>query len=80
MFITVEDMIGAYEIGQMLGVSRQRVQQIVSRADFPAPIKVLAMGKIWLTGDVEKWVREHRTALTEPEPPVKPAPGRKRRT
>src|ERR1043165_5762949 len=77
MFITVEDVIGAAEIGKMLGVSRQRVQQIVTRADFPTPAKVLAMGKIWLTGDVEKWVREHRTALTEPEPPAKRTPKRR---
>jgi predicted DNA-binding transcriptional regulator AlpA len=80
MVITVEDILGAAEIGRLLGVSRQRVQQIVSRSDFPAPAKVLAMGKIWLAADVEQWVREHRASLAEAhEPPAPRATKRPRR-
>jgi prophage regulatory protein len=55
------DPIGAAEIGRRLGgVSRQRVQQIVNRPDFPKPVKVLDMGKVWDADDVEAWIREHR--------------------
>jgi predicted DNA-binding transcriptional regulator AlpA len=43
----------------MLGVSGQRVQQLVSRSDFPKPDAVLAMGKVWPTADVEEWARAH---------------------
>lgn len=53
--------MGAAEIGVRLGgVSRQRVQQIVSRADFPDPEESLAMGKVWDAEKVEEWIREHR--------------------
>lgn len=51
-------LMGAAEIGRLLGVSRQRVQQLVSRPCFPEPCAVLAMGKIWLTVDVEDWAVE----------------------
>jgi prophage regulatory protein len=50
-------LVGAAEIAAMLGVSRQRVQQLISRPDFPAPAVVLAMGKVWLTADVEAWAK-----------------------
>lgn len=43
----------------MLGVGRQRVQQLVSRHDFPAPEITLAMGKVWRRADVEMWARAH---------------------
>jgi len=48
---------GAHEIGLLLGVSRQRVQQIVNRDDFPRPAFELAMGKVWRTEDVRAWAR-----------------------
>lgn len=43
----------------MLGVSRQRVQQLVGRADFPKPKAVLEMGKVWKRADVEEWARKN---------------------
>lgn len=52
--------MGAREIELRLGVSRQRVQQLISRADFPAPYDELAMGKVWRIADVEAWIRGHR--------------------
>lgn len=48
-------VMGAAEIGAMLGVKRQRVQQIVNGPGFPAPYANLAMGKVWLTADVRRW-------------------------
>jgi prophage regulatory protein len=55
------DLMGAHEIGLRLGgVSRQRVYQLTSRADFPEPVADLAQGKIWLKADVEQWIRHHR--------------------
>lgn len=39
----------------MLAVSRQRVFQITSREDFPAPEVELHMGKVWRTEDVRRW-------------------------
>lgn len=42
----------------MLGVNRQRVSQLAARPDFPEPLAVLAMGKVWAAADVEKWAKK----------------------
>ena len=55
--------VGAKEIQRRLGVSRQRVQQLMTRSDWPAPYEVLSMGKIWLHEDVEAWIARHRPEL-----------------
>lgn len=60
MFLLMELLMGAQEIGEMLGVSRQRVYQLTSRADWPEPAATLAMGKVWRTEDVKRWQAEHR--------------------
>jgi predicted DNA-binding transcriptional regulator AlpA len=61
MLLTMAEFVGAAEIADLLGgVSRQRVQQIVSRADFPKPDHELRMGKVWRSADVERWITEHR--------------------
>jgi predicted DNA-binding transcriptional regulator AlpA len=59
MLLAVGELVGSAEIGQMLGVSRQRVQQLISRDDFPKPFDQLAMGKVWWRADVERWARAH---------------------
>jgi predicted DNA-binding transcriptional regulator AlpA len=55
MLIAVEQLVGAAEVAEILGVSRQRVTQLTSRPDFPAPVAVLAMGKVWTRDAVEAW-------------------------
>jgi prophage regulatory protein len=51
--------MGAAEIAELLGVSRQRVDAIVrSDPEFPAPVAQLAAGRIWLKADVEYWARK----------------------
>jgi predicted DNA-binding transcriptional regulator AlpA len=56
--------VGAWEIEQRLGVSRQRLLELIARPDWPAPCAVLAMGKIWLREDVEEWAARHCTEIT----------------
>ncbi len=53
-------LMGAQEIERRLGVSRQRVQQLTARPDWPAPYDELAMGKVWRIEDVEAWIRDYR--------------------
>lgn len=48
-------LVGTHEIAELLGVSRQRVQQLAARPDFPTPVAVLHMGKVWRRSEVEKW-------------------------
>lgn len=54
----------------MLGVGRQRVQQLISRDDFPEPEVTLAMGKVWKRADIEAWARDHGRALADDEAPA----------
>lgn len=59
MVSAVHHLVGSAEIGRLLGVSRQRVQQLVSRPDFPEPEVVLDMGKVWRKADVLAWAKAH---------------------
>ena len=67
MITDMHHLVGAAEIGKMFGVSRQRVQQIVNRSDFPKPTVKLDMGKVWETGDVVRWAHEHGRSLVDTE-------------
>ena len=62
--------MGQYEIAERLGVTRQRVQQLTARPDWPEPKIVLAMGKVWASDDIEAWISDHRpdNAGAEPKP------------
>ena len=51
----VEQWVGSAEIAEMFGVSRQRVYQLTSRTDFPAPLVRLKAGAVWVTADVIRW-------------------------
>jgi hypothetical protein len=55
-------LVGAAEIGDMFGVSRQRVTQLTARADFPPPVQELRMGKVWDFDAVAAWAK--RTGRT----------------
>lgn len=55
-----EQLVGVAEIAEKLGVSRQRVNQIVqTHYDFPTPLAELSAGRIWRLRDVEKWIKAH---------------------
>ncbi|WP_250036116.1 helix-turn-helix transcriptional regulator [Paractinoplanes maris] len=55
-------LVGAHEIRDLLGVSRQRVYQLAGRSDFPKPVAELTQGKIWSLNDIETWIETHRSA------------------
>lgn len=57
------ELMGAAEIGRLLGVSRQRVQQLTQATGFPEPVQHLDMGKVWLADDIRDWARKRETAL-----------------
>jgi len=58
-------LMGSAEIAELLAVSRQRVQQLIAKPDFPAPVADLAMGKVWRVEDVRAWGVE--TKRLEPD-------------
>lgn len=48
-------LVGSHEIAEMLGVSKQRVDQLTRTDQFPAPIAELKGGRVWLAADVGSW-------------------------
>ncbi|MFE1785624.1 hypothetical protein ACFW9F_24385 [Streptomyces sp. NPDC059506] len=57
----VPDLVGTSEIGQMLGVSRQRAVQLAQRDDFPPAVAQLKSGPVFLAEQVRafesRWTR-----------------------
>jgi predicted DNA-binding transcriptional regulator AlpA len=58
-------LYGSQELQERLGVSRTRVRQLTALPSFPAPIDVIAAGKVWDAAEVERWIREHRPDLAD---------------
>jgi predicted DNA-binding transcriptional regulator AlpA len=53
-----DHLMGVAEVAAFLSVSRQRVQQLARRPDFPAPVARLAATPVWESVDIERWARE----------------------
>lgn len=53
------NLVGIHEIAEALGVSRQRADVLARREDFPKPVAVLQMGRVWRVSDFEKWRAKH---------------------
>jgi predicted DNA-binding transcriptional regulator AlpA len=51
------DLMGVTEIAALLGVSRQRADQLSRQKGFPEPVAVLSNGRqrIWDAGEVRAW-------------------------
>lgn len=50
-------LAGLTEIAAMLGISKQRVDQLVKGSDFPEPEAELAGGRVWSTHAVQDWAK-----------------------
>jgi predicted DNA-binding transcriptional regulator AlpA len=59
-----EELVGAAEVAQMLGVVRQYVHRL-SQEDptFPRPVAELAAGRVWKRADIEKWAKATGRAI-----------------
>ena len=57
--VALEDLVGAHEIAQRLGVARPQVVHEWRRrhADFPEPVAKLKTALIWDWRDVVAWAR-----------------------
>lgn len=53
--VKIPRLVGATEIADHLGVSRQRVQQLSHDPGFPEPVERLRMGNVWTLDDVRAW-------------------------
>ena len=54
------DLVGVSEAAEILGWDRRRVATYVSRGAFPAPIALLASGRVWRRDDVEAFASDRR--------------------
>jgi predicted DNA-binding transcriptional regulator AlpA len=45
------------EIAELLGVSKQRADQLRRRADFPAPVDRYSRGDLWAAAEVKRWAQ-----------------------
>lgn len=68
----VPELIGITELGQLLGVPRQRAYQLSKQKGFPEPLTRLASGPVWnkinLTWWLEDWRQRRRRRLTSTDP------------
>ena len=56
--VTSRDRLaGVHEIAELLGVSRQRVDQLSRQVGFPEPVDTICTGRVWRLVDVEAWAR-----------------------
>lgn len=57
-------LMGSGEIATLLSLSRQRVQQLAERDDFPAPAAELNMGRAWFRTEIEAWAAQWRQGMS----------------
>ncbi len=69
-------LVGLSEVGEMFGVTRQRVTQLRARPDFPAPVAVLRSGPVWTAPSLRHFLATwNRTPGGRPTPVASPAAG-----
>lgn len=52
-------VMGIAEIAQRLGISKTYARELALSRSFPEHTR-LAMGLVWSTADVERWISQHR--------------------
>lgn len=57
--VTEDELVGAAEAAEILGVTTMQVHRLSKRDDFPKPVARLKAGVIWRRVDVERWATEN---------------------
>jgi hypothetical protein len=60
--VTRSNPLRLVEIAELLGVSKQRANQIADESDFPAPVAEDGRGQLWNRRDVAMWAKDWRIA------------------
>lgn len=63
-----DELASVSEIAAMLGVPKRTAARYVDRADFPAPVDTLAVGRVWRRRDVERWAAKTLRLKRGPQP------------
>jgi predicted DNA-binding transcriptional regulator AlpA len=61
---TLPGLVAGKEIARWLGSSRQSVDSLVQRGQFPDPIRIGRRRKAWVRADVLSWLKGRRTAVS----------------
>lgn len=56
--VSPDDLLGATEAIELIGLSRQRMSQLRREGNFPTPFVELTCGPIWLKADLEAWLKQ----------------------
>ena len=56
------NLVGTHELAELLGVSRQRADQLARQTGFPKPVAELKGGRVWRLSDVDRWNRKRKRA------------------
>jgi hypothetical protein len=69
MAVDTLPVLGLAEIGEALGISRQRVYAITLQEihHFPEPLAWLRSGRVWSRDAVYEWAALHGRPWTEPK-------------
>jgi hypothetical protein len=62
------NLLGAFEIAALLGVSRENVDELTTTPGFPEPVEELASGGIWSYEAVEAWAKATGRTVHEDVP------------
>lgn len=60
--IKPDDLLGAWEVAGVLGVTKQAVFNRRREGTFPEPFRQLRMGPIWLRSQIEPLKKKKKTA------------------
>jgi prophage regulatory protein len=53
--VTRRNLLRLVDIAEILGVTKQRVDQLRRRPDFPSPVDSWARGDLWSATEVRRW-------------------------
>lgn len=59
--------VGPGEIAEMVGLSRQRIDQLSRQVGFPAPWADLLTGRVWRDTDIAKWAETRNVTRGRPK-------------
>lgn len=59
--------VGPGEIAGMIGLSRQRVDQLSRQVGFPAPWAELMTGRVWRDTDIAEWASARTVTRGRPK-------------
>jgi len=68
----INDLMSTQQVAKRLGVSRQRVDQLILTPGFPKEAGRLGSGRVWMRAEIEAYIHQYREAGMRLAQPLKP--------